>query len=333
LNGTKGITNEFRNSFGKNWIAMKILLTGGAGFIGSHIADLLIEEGHQLIIVDNLSTGKEANINRAASFYHLDIRDEGLEEVFDREKPDIVNHHAAQINVRESVADPLYDLEVNIRGTVRLLELSRKYSVQKVIFASSGGAIYGEQIDFPAGEGHPLQPLSPYGVSKLTGEHYLYYYGQIFSLTSVCLRYANVYGPRQDPFGEAGVVAIFAQKMLAGEQPLINGSGMQTRDYVFVEDVARINAMALRNEVTGAYNVGTGIETTVNDLFFGIKALTRSEAEERHGEAKKGEQFRSVLSAEKAQHELGWKPLVGLNQGLQKTVDFFASKIEEDKSL
>jgi len=312
---------------------MKILLTGGAGFIGSHLADLLIEEGHQLIIVDNLSTGKETRINRAASFYHVDILDEGLEKIFSREKPDIVNHHAAQVNVRESVANPIYDLEVNIRGTVHLMELGRKYGVQKVIFASSGGAIYGEQIDFPAGEDHPLKPLSPYGVSKLAGERYLYYYRQNFALPAVCLRYANVYGPRQDPLGEAGVVAIFAQKMLTGRQPLINGSGMQTRDYVFVEDVARINVMALKNGITGAYNVGTGIETTVNDLFSKIKALTRSEAAEIHGEAKKGEQFRSVLSAEKAHRELGWKPLIGLNEGLQRTVHFFESTLQEGESL
>ena len=311
---------------------MKILLTGGAGFIGSHIADLLIEEGHQLIIVDNLSTGKESRINSAASFYHVDILDEGLEKVFSRERPDIVNHHAAQVNVRESVANPIYDLEINIRGTVHLLELSRKYGIQKVIFASSGGAIYGEQIDFPAQEEHPLRPLSPYGVSKLAGEHYLYYYRQNFALPAVCLRYANVYGPRQDPLGEAGVVAIFAQKMLTGQQPLINGSGMQTRDYVFVEDVARINVMALKHAVTGAYNVGTGIETTVNDLFFEIQALSRSEAAEIHGEAKKGEQFRSVLSAEKAHRELGWKPLIGLNEGLQRTVHFFESTSLEGKS-
>jgi len=313
------------------WFAMKILLTGGAGFIGSHIADLLIEEGHQLVIVDDLSSGKEANINPAASFYRLSILDEKLEKIFSREKPDIVNHHAAQVNVRESVANPIRDLEINIRGTVHLLELSRKYGAQKVIFASSGGAIYGEQIDFPAGEEHPLKPLSPYGVSKLAGEHYLYYYRQNFALPAVFLRYANVYGPRQDPLGEAGVVAIFAQKMLSGQQPIINGSGMQTRDYVFVEDIARINVTALKRAVTGAYNVGTGIETTVNDLFFEIKALTRSEAVEIHGEPKKGEQFRSVLSAAKARRELGWKPLIGLNEGLQRTVYFFESTLQEGK--
>jgi len=311
---------------------MKILLTGGAGFIGSHIGDLLIEEGYQLVIVDDLSTGKEANLNRAASFYHVGILDEGLENVFSREKPDIVNHHAAQVNVRESVANPIHDLEINIRGTVHLLELSLKYRVQKVIFASSGGAIYGEQIDFPAGEEHPLKPLSPYGVSKLAGENYLYYYRQNFALPAVCLRYANVYGPRQDPFGEAGVVAIFAQKMLTGQQPIINGTGMQTRDYVFVEDVARINLMALRDPVTGAYNVGTGKETTVNDLFFTIRALTRSQAAEIHGEPKTGEQFRSVLTAEKAYRELGWKPLIELNEGLQRTVHFFESRLREGES-
>jgi len=214
---------------------MKILLTGGAGFIGSHIADLLIQQGHQVVIIDNLSRGKEENLNPAAVFYRLDIRDEKLEKIFSREKPEILNHHAAQVSVRNSVEDPIQDLEINIRGTVHLLELSRRYGVKKVIFASSGGAIYGEQEYFPADENHPLKPLSPYGVTKLAGEKYLYYYQKNFQLPYVALRYANVYGPRQDPFGEAGVVAIFTQKMLTGATPIINGTGEQTRDYVYVE--------------------------------------------------------------------------------------------------
>jgi UDP-glucose 4-epimerase len=304
---------------------MKIMLTGGAGFIGSHVADLLIEEGHQIIIIDNLSTGKEANINPSASFYQLDVLDESLEDIFIQEKPEIVNHHAAQINVRESVINPIQDLEINIRGSVRLFELSRKYGVKKVVFASSGGAIYGEQSHFPADEDHPLKPLSPYGVSKLAGENYLYYYEQNFGLPSVSLRYANVCGPRQDPFGEAGVVAIFAQKMLTGQQPIINGSGEQTRDYVCVEDVARINLIVLKDKVTGQFNVGTGKETTVNHLFQKIKSLTHSEVREVHGEPKKGEQLRSVLSAEKAKRVLGWEPLIKLDEGLKKTVNFFKS--------
>lgn len=303
------------------------MLTGGAGFIASHIADLLIREGHQVIIIDNLSTGKEANINPAAFFYHLDIRDESLKEVFIREKPEVLNHHAAHVSVRGSVADPINDLEINIRGTVHLLELSRKYGVKKFIFASSGGAIYGEQDYFPAEEDHPCRPLSPYGVSKLAGEYYLYYYQINFGLPSVSLRYANVYGPRQDPFGEAGVVAIFTEKMLSGKQPIINGSGEQTRDYVYVEDVALINMLVLKDGVTGPFNVGTGKETTVNYLFTKIKSLTHSGAQEDHSEPQKGEQFRSVLSVKKAKQELGWELKTELDEGLKKTVDFFNAKI------
>ena len=305
---------------------MKILLTGGAGFIGSHVADLLIKEGHHVIIIDNLSHGGKIHINPAAFFYHLDIRDESLEEVFAREKPEVLNHHAAQVSVRDSVTDPIYDLEVNIRGTVHLLELSRKYQVKKVIFASSGGAIYGEQDYFPAEENHSMRPLSPYGVAKLAGESYLYYYQQNFDLPSVILRYANVYGPRQDPFGEAGVIAIFSQGMLDGKQPIINGSGEQTRDYVYVEDVARINLLASKEDVRGAFNVGTGQETTVNFLFKKIKTLTHSEAKEIHGEPKKGEQLRSVLSSEKAKQILGWEPKIKLEEGLKKTITFFKTK-------
>ncbi|HAX99442.1 MAG TPA: UDP-glucose 4-epimerase [Candidatus Atribacteria bacterium] len=302
---------------------MKIMLTGGAGFIGSHIADLLIKEGHQVIIIDNLSTGKQAYINPAASFYHLDIRDQSLEDIFVREKPDILTHHAAQVSVRYSVADPIHDLEINIRGTVHLLELSRKYGVKKVIFASSGGAVYGEQDYFPADEKHPLRPLSPYGVAKLAGESYLYYYQQNFDLPSVALRYANVYGPRQDPLGEAGVIAIFSRGMLLGKQLIINGTGEQTRDYVYVEDVARMNVLALADGIKGPFNVGTGKETTVNYLFKKIQSLTHSGAPEAHGEPKKGEQFRSVISAEKAKQTLGWEPEVQLDDGLKRTIEFF----------
>jgi UDP-glucose 4-epimerase len=305
---------------------MKILLTGGAGFIGSHVADQLLREGHQVIIVDDLSSGKRENINPAATFYHMDIRDKALEDVFRREKPEVVDHHAAQINVRASVEDPLHDLEINIGGTVHLLELSRTYGVKKVVFASSGGAIYGEQDYFPADETHPCRPLSPYGVSKLTVENYLFYYGAAFALRSVALRYANVYGPRQDPLGEAGVIAIFSQKLLAGEQPIINGDGMQTRDYVYVEDIARLNALAVNKEVEGPFNAGTGIETSVNYLFEQIRTLADANVQEMHGKAKRGEQLRSVLCAEKSRRELGWEPRTSLSEGLRRTVSFFAGR-------
>lgn len=305
---------------------MRVLLTGGAGFIGSHVADHLVREGHRLIIVDDLSSGKRENLHPAATFCHMDIRDKNLEEVFRRERPEVVNHHAAQINVRASVDNPLHDLEINISGTVHLLELCRAYGVKKVVFASSGGAIYGEQDYFPADERHPCRPVSPYGVSKLAVEHYLFYYGVAFDMKWVALRYANVYGPRQDPFGEAGVIAIFTQKMLNHEQPVINGHGAQTRDYVYVDDVARINALAVSADVAGPFNVGTGVETSVNELFVRIKTLTQANVQELHGEAKPGEQLRSVLTAEKARQALGWEPATSLGEGLRKTVAFFAAR-------
>jgi len=303
------------------------MLTGGAGFIGSHIADLIIKEGHQVIIIDNLLNGKKANINSAASFYHLDIRDKSLEEVFAQERPDVLNHHAAQVSVRDSVTDPIYDLEINVRGTVHLLELSRKYGVKKVIFASSGGAIYGEQDYFPADEKHPLRPLSPYGAAKLAGESYLYYYQQIFDLPYIALRYANVYGPRQNPFGEAGVVAIFANKLLRNENPTINGDGEQTRDYVFVEDVVKANVTTLRDENSDIFNVGTSIETSVNELFASINLIAGGKAEEKHGPAPKGEQARSVITSDKLLQRFNWKPSIKIDEGLKKTFEFFKSNI------
>ncbi len=226
---------------------MKVLVTGGAGFIGSHIVDKLIEEGYEVIVVDDLSSGKEKNINKKAKFYRLNIQDSGLESVFQKEEPDYVNHHAAQIDVRRSVSYPILDAKINVLGTINLLQNCLKYKTRKVIFASSGGAIYGEQQVFPAPENHPLRPISPYGITKLVAEHYLYYYKTIYELDYMSLRYANVYGPRQDPFGEAGVIAIFIKKMLNEEQAIINGDGEQTRDFVYVEDVARANLLAMKN--------------------------------------------------------------------------------------
>ncbi|MBI1818745.1 MAG: NAD-dependent epimerase/dehydratase family protein, partial [Nitrospirae bacterium] len=215
---------------------MKVLVTGGAGFIGSHIVDRLIVEGHQAVVVDNLSTGKKKNINRNANFYKLDILSPKLEKIIKKEKPDVISHHAAQIDVRRSVADPIFDAQVNILALIQLLEYGVKYGTKHIVFASSGGAVYGEQTEFPAPESHGTFPVSPYGITKLTGEKYLFYYRQNSGLDYTCLRYANVYGPRQDPFGEAGVVAIFTEKMLRNEPVIINGNGMQTRDYVFVDD-------------------------------------------------------------------------------------------------
>lgn len=302
---------------------MKVLVTGGAGFIGSHVVDRLLQEGHDVVVVDNLVTGKRKNVPKAVQFYKLDIENPKLERIFRNERPSIVFHLAAQMNVRRSVEDPMFDAQVNVLGTLNVLEQASKHGARKVIFSSSGGAIYGEQLAFPAPESHLTQPLSPYGISKLCGEHYLSYYHRLSGIQVVSLRYANVYGPRQDPEGEAGVVAIFIQKMLRGEQAVVNGNGRQTRDFVFVEDVVESNLMAMGPAVEGVYNVGTGIETSVNDLFRIIVDLTKVEFKEVHGPAKRGEQARSVIDSTKLHRDLGWEPKVDLREGLRRTVEYF----------
>jgi UDP-glucose 4-epimerase len=304
---------------------MRILVTGGAGFIGSQVADRYIAEDHQVIVIDNLVTGKIGNLNPRARFYQMDIRDPGVEEVVARERPEVVNHHAAQIDVRKSVMDPLLDAETNVLGTLNLLEKAVKHGVGRFIFASSGGAIYGDQPEGaePASEEDPLRPISPYGVAKATVELYLHYYRGVHGLDSVALRYGNVYGPRQDPFGEAGVVAIFAEKLLSGEQPLINGDGLQTRDYVYVGDVVEANVQALHPKVTGSFNIGTGVEKDVNELFWSLVKITRRSVKEVHGPAKPGEQRRSVLNCSKAHTGLGWRPRVSFEEGLRQTVRYF----------
>ena len=302
---------------------MKVLVTGGAGFIGSHVVDRLLQEGHDVVVVDNLVTGKRKNVPKAVQFYKLDIENPKLERIFRNERPSIVFHLAAQMNVRRSVEDPMFDAQVNVLGTLNVLEQASKHGARKVIFSSSGGAIYGEQLAFPAPESHLTQPLSPYGISKLCGEHYLSYYHRLSGIQVVSLRYANVYGPRQDPEGEAGVVAIFIQKMLRGEQAVVNGNGRQTRDFVFVEDVIESNLMAMGPAVEGVYNVGTGIETSVNDLFRIIVDLTKVEFKEVHGPAKRGEQARSVIDSTKLHRDLGWEPKVDLREGLRRTVEYF----------
>ena len=303
---------------------MKILITGGAGFIGSHVADLLIKNGFDVCIIDNLSSGKPENVNPKAIFYKCDIRDSKLSEIFQKERPQIVIHNAAQMSVRNSVDDPLNDASINIIGGLNVLEASRKTKVAKIIFASSGGVVYGEQQYFPADENHPTKPISPYGVAKLSFEKYLFYYNYIFGIKYICLRYANVYGLRQDPYGEAGVVAIFSKKLLNNEQPVINGDGKQTRDYVYVKDVATANLAAIRNDFTGEINIGTGIETDVNDIFNILKkAAGQKDLKEVHAPAKEGEQKRSVLSYKKAQEVLGWEPEMELKMGLVETYNWF----------
>ncbi|MBW1917713.1 MAG: NAD-dependent epimerase/dehydratase family protein [Deltaproteobacteria bacterium] len=303
--------------------AKLIMVTGGAGFIGSHVVDLLLEQGHRVLVVDDLSTGSRANLNPQAEFHQLDIRRPEVYDLILQTRPAVICHQAAQVSVRNSVADPLYDATINIMGSLNLLQAAIGTRVEKFIFASTGGAIYGEQDYFPADEQHPLRPVCPYGVAKLAVEKYLYYYQQEYGLKYVALRYANVYGPRQDPYGEAGVVAIFAEKMLSGEQAVINGDGLQTRDFVYVKDVARANWLALGADVQGEINIGTGLETDINTLFHYLKEFTAASMEEYHGPPKSGEQRRSVINFGKARAQLGWEPQTPLKEGLAATVEYF----------
>ncbi len=305
---------------------MKVLVTGGAGFIGSNIVDALIAGGDSVAVVDNLSTGRLENLNPKAVFYKADIRDAAVAGIFESERPDVVCHHAAQVNVRTSVDDPVLDADINVLGSINLLQCAVKHGVKKFVFASSGGAVYGEQEVFPATESHPTRPLSPYGITKRTIEHYLAYYRNVHGLEYTALRYANVYGPRQDPYGEAGVVAIFTAKMLKGETPTVNGDGNQTRDYVYVGDVVRANLLALKGGYTGYFNVGTGVEVSVNELYGLLKERTGYTGDKVHGPAKAGEQLRSVIDHGLIKREMGWTPEVALGDGLGFTVEYFRKK-------
>lgn len=306
---------------------MKILITGGAGFIASHISDEYVNLGHEVFVLDNLSTGFKENVNSKTTFINADIRDRELTELFEAQKFDVVNHHAAQMDVRKSVADPTFDANTNIIGTINLLQNCVKNGVKKFIFSSTGGAVYGEQEYFPADEKHPTSPLSPYGISKLAVEKYLFFYNKQYGLNYSILRYANIYGPRQNPFGEAGVIAIFTSKLLAGEQPIVNGDGTQTRDYVFVKDVVKANAKVLEDEIPDILNVGTGIETNVNEIFNILNKIINNGQIEKHGPAAPGEQLRSVITSDKFYERLNWKPTTKLEDGLKETVNFFESKL------
>ena len=307
-------------------MGMKVLVTGGAGFIGSHLVDRLVQEGNQVVVVDNLSTGKRKQVSKKAQFYKMDIRSKRIERVFRKERPLIVIHLAAQMNVRLSTDDPIFDAEVNILGTLNLLEHAVKSGVRKVTFASSGGAVYGEQEVFPAAESHRTEPMSPYGISKLAGEKYLAYYTNTTGLRHVVLRFGNVYGPRQEPEGEAGVIAIFSKLMLDGGQPIINGTGKQTRDFVYVDDVVDAIMATIGEDIQGIYNVGTGQEASVNECYEIIKELTNSSCKDLYGAAKKGEQFRSVLDVKKMRERFGWDSQVSLPDGLKMTVEFFKAQ-------
>ncbi|MCX7945134.1 MAG: SDR family NAD(P)-dependent oxidoreductase [Deltaproteobacteria bacterium] len=305
---------------------MRVLVTGGAGFIGSNVVDAYVEKGYEVLILDNLSTGKEENLNKKAKFVKADVRDfEAVKKIVSDFKPDVVSHHAAQIDVRKSVEDPQFDAEVNIIGIINLLQAIKDYNVKKFIFASSGGASYGEQIYFPADEEHPQNPESPYGICKLTSEKYLRYYKRAFGLSYISLRYSNVYGPRQDPLGEAGVVAIFTSRLLRKEPCVIYGDGKQTRDYIFIADVVEANLAAIGSTYNGPINVGTGIETDVNTIYSLLCEITGFSGEAVYAPARVGEQRRSVISNNLLKEVLGVENLTPLRIGLEKTVEYFRS--------
>jgi UDP-glucose 4-epimerase len=301
----------------------KVLVTGGAGFIASHVVDALIEQGHDAVVVDDLSHGDERNINPKAKFYKMDIRSPSLEEIFSKERPEVVNHHAARISVTRSLSEPIDDAQVNILGSLNLLHTCIKWQVRKVIYASSGGAIYGEPVYLPCDEIHPVAPLSPYGVSKYVVELYLYSYHINYGLDYTILRYANVYGPRQVSVGEAAVVAKFSYQMLGDLNITINGNGEQERDFVHVDDIVSANMLAMEKGGGGTYNLGSGRGISVNHLFLLLKSLIGYEREAHRAQAPKGEVFRTYLDNQKAKQELGWTPRVDLKEGLNITLDFY----------
>jgi UDP-glucose 4-epimerase len=299
-------------------MAKHVLVTGGAGFIGSHLVDAYLERGWRVSILDNLSTGNRANVNPRAELHVEDIRNSKLILSL---KPDVVSHHAAQMDVRHSVADPAFDADVNVLGSLRLLQQSAEAGVQRFIFASSGGAIYGEPEFAPQSEEHPLRPMSPYGCAKLAVEYYMNYYGQVHGLSTVALRYANVYGPRQSSKGEAGVVAIFASRLLAGDEVTINGSGDQTRDFTHVADVVAANMAVTDSDATGPYNVGTGLETSINSLYDAMSDLLGITRAPKRAGAKAGEQMRSVLDDSRLRRAFGLPAHLPLRSGLSTLLE------------
>jgi UDP-glucose 4-epimerase len=300
---------------------MKILITGGAGFIGSNIADAYLKAGHEVAVLDNLITGKERNLNPKAKFYKMDVRDKKIAEILAEFQPEIINHHAAQIDVRKSVADPAFTEDVNVMGTLNLLSAAVASKVKKIIFSSTGGALYGEIKEKDgADENHPQEPISPYAITKRAVEMYLYFYHVTYGIKYTILRYGNVYGPRQDPLGEAGVIAIFIGKISKGENCTIYGDGKQLRDYVYVGDVCQANLIALNQGDNSIYNVGTGIGTSVNELFAHLKDIMKFKGSSIYAPPRTGELFRSVLNCQKIEKELGWKAKIDIRKGLELTV-------------
>jgi UDP-glucose 4-epimerase len=301
-----------------------VCITGGAGFIGSHLTEAFLAEGHRVAVIDDLSSGKRCQVPAAAELHPLDIRSrEAAEVVADAE---VLVHQAAQIDVRSSVADPVADAGVNVVGSLNLFEAARRGRVSQVLFASTGGAIYGDQETYPADEDHPTRPVSPYGVAKLAVERYLYFYHQAYGLDVACLRYANVYGERQNPHGEAGVVAIFLDRLLAGETPTIHGDGLQTRDYVHVSDVVRANLAAVGKRGFLTYNVGTGVETSVVELYRELARASGADVEPRFGPGKPGEQRRSSIDSRRLRDELGVPEPLPLAAGFDRTASWFRSR-------
>jgi UDP-glucose 4-epimerase len=311
---------------------VKILVTGGAGFIASHVSDAFLALGHDVAIVDNLASGKRENLPSAAAFYEVDIRDDKLADVFRAAKPDVVVHHAAHIEVARSVREPAYDASINILGSLNLLERCREHGVRKIIYAGTGGALVGEPIYIPVDEAHPIDPLAPYGVSKHTVEHYLFTYKANHGIDYTVLRYPNVYGPRQDPHGEAGVVAIFSLLMLAGKEATIFGDGTKTRDYVYVGDIAAANVLALNSPVSGVYNLGRGIEVTDLEVFEAVRAAVGSDTQPQFQPVRPGEVEHIALDSSKAQRELGWNWKVDFKEGVAKAVDFYREQVTRENT-
>jgi len=304
---------------------MKALISGGAGFIGSHVADAYLAAGLQVVVLDDLSRGLRANLPATVPFYQVDIRDRAaLAEVFDREKPSLINHQAAQIDVRHSVRDPIFDAECNILGSIHLLQLAVKFKVSRFVYASTGGAIYGEPKSLPADESTLIEPLAPYGISKHTFEHYLLNARQLYGLPCVALRYGNVYGPRQSSKGEAGVVAIFCEQMLQGITPTIYGDGKKTRDYVEVSDVARANLQALEYGEGEIFNIATGVATSDYEVFVAVRdALRVPPFEPNYAPKRPGEVDHIYLDVRKAAQGLDWQPKVAFRAGVARTAEWF----------
>ena len=304
------------------------LVTGGAGFIGSHLVGRLLELGYRVVVIDDLSSGKLKNLNPAATFHHSDITQPAATEVFQREQPDLVFHLAAQTSVSNSTRDPVRDSEVNVLGTLRMLEAARRYGVEKFIYSSTGGALYGEPEVDPCPDDHPIKPLAPYGMSKYLGELDMEFYRRLYRLNYTSLRYGNVYGPRQDPHGEAGVVAIFSQAMLEGKQPEIFGDGNQERDFVCVADVVEANILAIDRGDGMAMNIGSGQKTSINRIFELLKSIIGYRWDPLHSAARLGDVYQISLGSARAKEQLGWTPQVELEDGLRQTVEYFRETVQ-----